>query len=244
MAIVETSEVTSVADDGYARIRADIIFGRLKPSQRLRLEVLRQDYGLSVTTLREVLNRLASDRLVVAEGKRGFEVAPISVENLKELADLRLILECHALDQSFARADVEWEGRVVSAHHKLAATEKLMTVADRLDRAMEAIRQRIPSGIDLKLRLGDADGNACGDVRSIFSIPDDHLRVPRRGACAQHRALLDCALKRDADGQENPEGTCRRLCEAHDFPLVEDANDYGSSCFLSRTKTLPVASSF
>src|SRR3954469_14988062 len=88
MTMLDTSAVTSVADDGYARIRADIIFGRLMPAQRLRLEVLRKDYGLSVTTLREVLNRLTSDRLVVAEGKRGFEVAPISIENLKELADL------------------------------------------------------------------------------------------------------------------------------------------------------------
>ena len=58
--------------------------------------------------------------------RRGFEVAPISIENLKELAELRLLLESHAIDQSFAHADVEWEGRVVSAHHKLAATEKLM----------------------------------------------------------------------------------------------------------------------
>ncbi len=54
-----------------------------------------------------MLNRLASERLVVAEGKRGFEVAPISIDNLKELADLRLLLECHAIEQSFARADVE-----------------------------------------------------------------------------------------------------------------------------------------
>jgi DNA-binding GntR family transcriptional regulator len=100
--------VTSVADEGYARIRGDIIFGRLKPSQRLRLEVLRQEYVLSVTTLREILseilNRLTSERLVVAEGQRGFEVAPISIENLKELVDLRLLLESHAIDQSFALA--------------------------------------------------------------------------------------------------------------------------------------------
>jgi GntR family carbon starvation induced transcriptional regulator len=66
MAMVEIPDLTSVGDEGYARIRGDIIFGRLKPSQRLRLEVLRKDYGLSVTTLREVLNRLASERLVVA----------------------------------------------------------------------------------------------------------------------------------------------------------------------------------
>ena len=66
MTIMEVRETTSAGDGGYERIRADIIFGRLKPSQRLRLEALKQIYGLSITTLREILNRLTSDRLVLA----------------------------------------------------------------------------------------------------------------------------------------------------------------------------------
>ena len=37
-----------------------------------------QTYGASVSTLREALNRLCSEGLVIAEGQRGFEVAPIS----------------------------------------------------------------------------------------------------------------------------------------------------------------------
>ena len=67
----------------------------------------------------------------MAEGRRGFEVAPVSIEDLKELAELRLLLEGHAIETSFARADVEWEGRVVSAHHKLAATERTMAAGMR-----------------------------------------------------------------------------------------------------------------
>src|SRR5215468_9408353 len=127
MALIErTEEQEAVGDDGYRRIRADIVFGRLRPAQKLRLEALKEDYGVSVSTLREILNRLAAEGFVLAEGKRGFEVAPVSIENLKELAELRLLLEAHAMEVSFANADVEWEGRVVSAHHKLASTERLM----------------------------------------------------------------------------------------------------------------------
>ena len=63
---------------------------------------------------------------MLAEGRRGFEVAPVSGENLKELVELRLLLETHAMGVLFANADVEWEGRVVSAHHKLALTDRLM----------------------------------------------------------------------------------------------------------------------
>uniref|UniRef100_UPI002090A510 hypothetical protein n=1 Tax=Acinetobacter baumannii TaxID=470 RepID=UPI002090A510 len=83
--------------------------------------------------LREILSRLASEKLVVAEGQRGFEVMPISVANLREIAALRQLLECHALEQSFAQGDLEWEGRVIAAHHKLAQMEERMKRGDQTD---------------------------------------------------------------------------------------------------------------
>src|SRR6201995_5870727 len=79
MALVErTDEQEAVGDDGYRRIRSDIVFARLRPGQKLRLEGLKEDYGVSVSTLREILNRLAAEGFVLAEGRRGFEVAPVS----------------------------------------------------------------------------------------------------------------------------------------------------------------------
>ena len=129
----------AVGDDGYRRIRTDIVFGRLRPGQKLRLEGLKEDYGVSVSTLREILSRLAAEGFVLAEGRRGFQVASISVENLRDLAELRLLLEAHAMQVSFGNADVEWEGRVVSAHHKLASTERLMETGLGELRAVEAL---------------------------------------------------------------------------------------------------------
>ena len=84
---------------------------------------MKQDYGVSVSTLREILNWLASEKLVLAEGQRGFEVTDVSVEDLKEIAAFRELLETHALTQSFATGDVEWEANVVAAHHKLSLME-------------------------------------------------------------------------------------------------------------------------
>ena len=121
----------TIAETAYRQIRADIIFGRLAPDERLKLERLKTQYGASVSTLREILNRLASEGLVVAEGQRGFEVAPVSPENLREIAALRLLLECHALELSFAVGDMDWEGRVVAAHHKLHQMELRMISGDR-----------------------------------------------------------------------------------------------------------------
>jgi GntR family carbon starvation induced transcriptional regulator len=73
MSLTERGEESAaVSDDGYRRIRTDIVFGRLPPGQKLKLEGLREAYGASVSTLREVLNRLVAEGFVTAEGKRGF----------------------------------------------------------------------------------------------------------------------------------------------------------------------------
>ncbi|MFX6027794.1 FCD domain-containing protein, partial [Acinetobacter baumannii] len=51
----------------------------------------------------------------------------------REIAALRQLLECHALEQSFAQGDLEWEGRVIAAHHKLAQMEERMKRGDQTD---------------------------------------------------------------------------------------------------------------
>ena len=198
MTLLDRPEGTeTVGDDCYRRICSDLVLGRLRPGQKLRLEGLKENYGVSVSTLREILNRLTAEGLVVAEGQRGFEVAPVSAENLKELAQLRLLLECHAMQVSFANADVEWEGRVVSAHHKLAATERLMGSEigelEQWKRYDGEFHQALISNCGSRLLIG-----------THALIFDKYFRYQMvafnyRGVepVLQHKALLDSALKRD-----------------------------------------------
>jgi len=188
----------SVGDDGYRRIRGDIIFGKLKPGQKLRLESLREDYGVSVSTLREILNRLSSEGFVLAEGWRCFEVAPISIADLRELAALRLLLECHAMEQSFAQGDMEWEGRVVSAHHKLAATERHMGT-----RKGNARQWKQYDGEFHHALISNCGSRVLVDTHA--AVFDRYFRyqvlaLSYRGdePARQHQQLLEAALKRDA----------------------------------------------
>ncbi len=99
-----------VGEDVYRAIRRDIIFGQLDAGARLRLERMKADYGASVSTIREALSRLATEGLVHATGQRGFSVAPMSETELREIADLRILVECHALGLSIDAGDTEWEG--------------------------------------------------------------------------------------------------------------------------------------
>src|SRR5690349_1489098 len=125
----------TVGEKTYRRIRADIVFGRLPPGERLTLDRMRDAYEASVSTVREMLNRLTSEGLVVAEGARGFQVTPISAANLREVAAMRCLLETHALRLSFEAGDVDWEGDVVAAHHKLASMERRLHAGERTQHA-------------------------------------------------------------------------------------------------------------
>ena len=186
----------SAGDSGYHRIRSDIIFGVLTPSERLKLDSMKIDYGVSISTLREILNRLASEGFVVAEAQRGFEVAPVSIQNLRELAQLRILLEHHAMTESFLAGDMEWEGRVVSAHHKLAATERLI----RSDGDDPELRKRYDGEFHQALI------SSCGSrelMKAHSTVFDKYFRYALRyrgdATSRQHQALLECALQRDAE---------------------------------------------
>lgn len=202
--LTRTSDYDSVSEKAYRRIRADIIFGKLLPSERLRLERLREDYGASVSTLRELLSRLSSEGLVIAEGQRGFEVAPVSAENLREIAALRLLLESHALKQSFEAGDMDWEGRVVSAHHKLSLIEKRLLAGDQAD--AETWKR-------YDWEFHHALISACGSdalLETHAPVYDKYLRYQMvagifRGeiAAREHQKLLECALRRDYDAARN-----------------------------------------
>jgi DNA-binding GntR family transcriptional regulator len=193
------NEGGSVGERTYRRIRSDIVFGRLPPGRKLKLDSLKSDYGPSVSTLREILGRLTSERLVIAEGQKGFEVAPVSAKNLREVAALRQMLECHALQQSFRSGNVDWEGRVVAAHHRLARMEQRMAKGDTS--CTEQWKQ-------YDWQFHQALISACGSkmlVETHAAVFDKYLRyqmlaLSYRGAIAarEHALLLECAMSRDA----------------------------------------------
>lgn len=110
----------------YDLIKKDIIFGKLEPSSKLKLDTLKNIYNASLSTIRETLNRLASEGFVVAEEQRGFFVNSFSRNDLIEIANLRVLLECHAIKLSIERGDTDWEGNLVASYHKLHLLEKKM----------------------------------------------------------------------------------------------------------------------
>ena len=193
----------TVSEQAFRRIRSDIVSGALRPGQKLKLEQLKGRYGASVSTLREILSRLTTEDLVIAEGQRGFEVSPATVANLREMGDLRLVLENHALALSFAAGDLDWEAEVVAAHHKLATIEKAL-LAGAADRTFEWIKY--------DFAFHHALISACGSKSLLAlhqSIFDRFMRYHLlaasfrgNGVAADHKDLFRMALERDVAGAQ------------------------------------------
>lgn len=114
----------TLIEQTYFRLREDIIEGRLAPNEKLRIEHLKDRYGVGAGTLRESITRLVSDALIVVEGQRGFRVAPIAIEDLEDLTRLRLHIEIEALRQSIRYGDASWRARVEQAYSELSEVEQ------------------------------------------------------------------------------------------------------------------------
>jgi len=190
----------TVGASTYERIKRDIVFGALEPGGKLKLDALRKRYDASVSTLREILNRLASEDFVVAEEQRGFFVKPISKDDLVEIANLRILLECSALETSIASGDADWEGNLVAAHHKLNRIEQKMLGGDQ---SQKELWKRYDWEFHQALISACNSQNLLAIHGTIF---DKYLRyqmlvLTYRGAPAveDHVRMLDAALNRDVE---------------------------------------------
>jgi DNA-binding GntR family transcriptional regulator len=120
----ETSRIVgdahSLGELMLLRLRADILSTDLAPGAKLALHHLAKQYGIGITPLRDALGQLAGDGLVIMESQKGFRVAPVSAEDLRDICDIRLRVELMALDLAFDRAGPGpgsgWDRRMKEAH--------------------------------------------------------------------------------------------------------------------------------
>ncbi|WP_170518702.1 GntR family transcriptional regulator [Ruegeria atlantica] len=195
---------STIGASTYQRIKRDIIFGELQPGSKLKLDALKERYSASLSTLRETLNRLASDGFVEAPEQRGFLVTPVSREDLTEISELRVLLECHALELSIANGDTDWEGNLVAAHHKLHLMEQQLLKGDESEK--ETWKR-----YDWEFHQAMIAACNSKNLLSLHSIIyDKYLRyqmlvLTYRGeeAVKEHKGMFDAALARDADTAKN-----------------------------------------
>lgn len=146
----ETLVPRTLAERAYLGLRHDVVCGKLAPGERLRVEHLKDRYEVGAGTLREALSLLVSDALVTAEGQRGFRVAPISLSDLEDLTNTRVMLETEALRQSIRHGDAQWEAALLHSYDLLSKTEMDLAESgsDLWERRNKAFHEALIAGFD------------------------------------------------------------------------------------------------
>ncbi|MCT9821203.1 GntR family transcriptional regulator [Microbacterium sp. W1N] len=83
----------NIAEQVADELRAAIHSGELAPGERLVERKLADRLGVSHIPVREALTRLAQERLITREPRRGARVAELSAQDLEEISSLRIALE-------------------------------------------------------------------------------------------------------------------------------------------------------
>ncbi|MCC1494816.1 GntR family transcriptional regulator [Cognatishimia sp. F0-27] len=181
-------------DDTYLKLKAQLLAYRLRPGDRLNETALAQALDVSRTPLREALNRLVSEDLVVFQPGAGFFARGLDARAVFDLYELRLVLECAACALACARASD-------AALAALAADLE----ARGLDVAGLTVGEACARDEAFHLGIAKASGNAA--LEAQLRRVGEQIRYIRwvslsmgalRHSKDEHRAIMAALVARDA----------------------------------------------
>lgn len=195
----------TMPDRAYAVLKHKVLTCALAPGERIIEKNLCEELGISRTPLREALNRLAHEGLVVLASYKGYSVAPLTVQSFHELCELRRMIEPQV-------AAVAAERATAADLEKIKATAVLEYVVGdpesylRYNRANSAFHLAVVRSIRNER------------VESVFmGILDQHHRPTYLGlnfgidavtSTAEHFAIYEAIRQRNA-------GLARELAHHH-----------------------------
>ncbi len=196
----DSSQNETLASSVYHALLEDILAGKLEPGYKLRLQALKNDYSVGNSPLREALNRLSANGMVVREENKGFRVSPASITELQELIRTRCWLEEIALRESIKNGSDEYDERIVLAFHrvsKLAPSNGASYSSPDQENRHREFHQSLLSACNSKILLG-----YCAQLheqtlryRNLAAVVE--YREDHEGE--EHKAIRDAVLERDAD---------------------------------------------
>ncbi len=195
----------TLSEKAYFAIRLDIIQGVLAAGQPLRMADLSERYGMGFSPLREALSRLRVERMVTAEALRGFKVASLSVVEMQDAVDTRIVIESDALRLAIRNGDDDWSSAIVAALYalRLQADRSVAGSVDvwELESRHYAFHRALLSacGSAWRMEFFERLYAATERYRIPILVESKLSGQAGRNIQAEHSALADAALARDAD---------------------------------------------
>lgn len=87
----------------FKELRRAIIMGHRRPGERLDVVDIAHRYNISITPVRDALNMLNQEGLVTIKPRSGYFVTPITLKELRDMLELRKILELTAIERAAKR---------------------------------------------------------------------------------------------------------------------------------------------
>jgi len=191
--------VTNRDDDGYLRLRDEIVSGRLQPNERLVELDLSERLGVGRAAIRTALVRLESEGLVERERHRGAKVRLVDEREAVEILEARATLEGLAARHAARNATPE---DVAELRAILAGMRRLLDAGDLLGASDQ--------NAALHRRILEISGHATAQ-RLILTLRSQLVRfqfrtilVPGRPerSFAEHSAIVDALEDGDEDAAE------------------------------------------
>ncbi|MBF4996494.1 GntR family transcriptional regulator [Nocardia sp. BSTN01] len=189
-----------LVEQTVSRLRQALLSNVHRPGDKLKVDHLREQYGCSSSPLREALNRLTYEGLVIADERRGFRVAPISVDDFNDITRLRLTLDIQALEESIAIGDDDWEARAVASFYRLQKVE------DRLPDGPTVLNSewaQLHKDFHMTLLSASTSPRLLQTCSSLFDQAERYRRfsaahrVQPRSKSGEHEAILNATIGRN-----------------------------------------------
>ncbi|MES2510197.1 MAG: GntR family transcriptional regulator [Pseudomonadota bacterium] len=200
----ESDESTrTITSEFYQKLRGDILSGGLAPRSKLRIEGLAEKYEVGATPVREALSRLWAEGFVEKREQRGFNVADVSLKEIKSLTRTRCWLEEIALRESMRNRTDAWEENVLVAYHRMSRVPRLASTTPPVPAAAADILHW--NFHDLLLANCDSPSllGYCKDLREkcerYRSLAASTIYKPDRDTLKEHEMILKPVLDGDID---------------------------------------------
>ncbi|WP_137125762.1 GntR family transcriptional regulator [Roseomonas sp. HF4] len=196
----------AILDDGltlqvHRRLRHDLLQGRIAPGTKLKVQALGAAYGAGASPVREALSSLASEGLVQRIDGRGFRAAPATVEDFDELVRARCWLEEVVLRESIAAGGPAWEDALVVARWRLARIPRSGSTGGFApnpdwEAAHTAFHRALLAGCPSSTLRDMAE--TLRERAERYRALANRIAYPGRDVAAEHEAIAEAALARDA----------------------------------------------
>ncbi len=187
----------SLGEQAFDRLKEDIVWCRLMPGEEVSEARLAALTGFGKAPIREALFRLAQEGYVIAIPRRGHMIAPVTLQMVKDIFELRLLLEPAAVEKACGRVE-------------RADLLRLDAICAKGYRPGDEVSEArfMAANKAFHMAVAWASGNA-RLARSLSQIIDEMarllhlgfvLRERPEGLRGEHSALIDALVKGDCEG--------------------------------------------